>query len=397
MDDFSVYLLVVVEISEFVEEVDFIFAGGREMLHLEDHVAAFEFCFLLVNNDRFLFQLLGYFLEFRLDLQDRPFLDEGLLIEILHEELRHDVEVFLIVSEQNLDLIEDLAHILQLKLVFLNKPHYFQNLLLHDLILTDRFFVPFFVQILEVLLEGIDEIFEFLALFGGDAAIFAPIIAFFLESFEIFLKEGLVIRAEVVVIIGETFFGAFHGVEGFTVVVKFEEADAHVGESEGIGRAMFDCHLVVFDGLFVVRLSLVDVRQIVVRKTVTWVHFYRLLVPIDSFLDHILPLVDNSCIVVRRMVVGIRFDSLLVRLDCFLILLAVIIADAHRIVKHVHLLLELLGAVLSHEVVFYGFVVFTLVVVCQSGIVVIVVSQYAVLVHQLADLVVVVLEVGVYV
>ena len=59
-------------------------------------------------------------IQFFFNHEDRFFLVKGMLVEILHEDLRDDMKVILVVFKDNCNQIEYLIDICQLELIFVN-------------------------------------------------------------------------------------------------------------------------------------------------------------------------------------------------------------------------------------------------------------------------------------
>jgi hypothetical protein len=93
----------------------------------------------------------------------------------------------------------------------------------------------------------------------GYVAVDPPVFPFLLKHLQLFLEEGSIGLCEVVVIVGQTLLGPFHGVEGLPVILKFHVADAHIGQGQSIGGVMFHSIFVALRSLLVIQLAFIDV------------------------------------------------------------------------------------------------------------------------------------------
>jgi hypothetical protein len=143
LDNLSVDLFVVFEEFHVFEEVNFLVFRRLKVLQLKSrhHVSPFSILLRLLSLEAFRCfsrQPFRQGHEFLLDLEDRPLLDEDALVEVLHEELGQDVEVLLVVLEKNLNFIIDIVDVGKFELVLLDDPHDLKDLLLENLLDTDR-------------------------------------------------------------------------------------------------------------------------------------------------------------------------------------------------------------------------------------------------------------------
>lgn len=140
-NDLRIYLFVTLEELTF-EEVDFGVLRRVTVIQFHGHFSVslvLGICF-----DGFCsggWQLLGDGEEFVLDVEDGPFFDEGVFVEVLHEELRDDMKVVLVLDKQFFDQGKDPINIGKFKLIFFDKADHLQHLCFEHFLDAHRIFI----------------------------------------------------------------------------------------------------------------------------------------------------------------------------------------------------------------------------------------------------------------
>jgi hypothetical protein len=348
-DNFAVDFFVACEIFGVLKEVYLVVLGRVEVLQLEGRplVGPPLPCIPLREAGcRLGRKPLGNGHELLLDFEDRSLLDEDALVEVLYEELGQDVEVLLVVSEEDLNFIIDIVNVTKFELIHLDQLHDFKDLLLEHLIDTDRLLFLVIVGY-ELPLKTVNQIPELFPLCSSDTTIFSPTFTLNLKFSQCFCQKAFVSCAQVIVIGGQTLLRPLHGVEGFSVITKFEVTDSHVGQAKGVGRKMLHCLLVALDGFLVLEPSFVDVSEVVKGITVARVDLDGLLVPLDGLVKIVFPFEDNGRVVVGHGVLGVLFDGIFVTLNGLGVLFHVVVGNSFRVVQLVDVLLKFINAALG--------------------------------------------------
>ncbi len=159
MHNFSIDLFVAIEIGGF-EKVNFVVVWRVEVLHFECHmspfviraVACLDFCHSFSR--KFLCNIKKFFLN----IQNGTFLVKNIVIEILHEELREDMEVLFIIFKNLFDEIVDFVDMREFKLILVDQSHNLKNLLLEHLFDADRLSTLGIVDLTKVRLKILDKV-----------------------------------------------------------------------------------------------------------------------------------------------------------------------------------------------------------------------------------------------
>jgi len=120
MNDLAVYMLIAIEVLVVGEKVKFVVIWRIEVFHLDCGVSLCPFdLFFFIQKGCFCFcrESFGDLHQLPFDFQDWSFFDEDAIIEVLHIDLRQDVEVFFIEVKRHLNQVKNIVNMIELEFV----------------------------------------------------------------------------------------------------------------------------------------------------------------------------------------------------------------------------------------------------------------------------------------